>query len=146
MSSVHVDVFPHFRVAQANYWHWENHICSPLLSKVWERKVPSLMRPWTNKIIYCEMLLRKTTNYMNFSLPILSLSLRHAKIHLLIACKEYIFWVLLQCHLGAMPFLFMLNDKLSNLWHRFVALLSSFPVKMECFFYAEKILEFLNYQ
>lgn len=39
----------------------ESHL-SHLLSTVWEIKVPSIMRPWTNKIIYCEMLLRKNTD------------------------------------------------------------------------------------
>lgn len=32
------------------------------------------------------------------------------KIHLHIAYKEYILWILLQCSLAAVPFLFILND------------------------------------
>lgn len=96
----------------------ESHL-SRLLSTVWESKVPSVMRLWTNKIIYCEMLLKKDINIF-LSLCSLSLSLRHAKIHLHIAYKEYILWILSQCNLGTVTFLFMLNDKLNNLWHCFV--------------------------
>lgn len=44
-----------------------------------------------------------------------------------------------------MPFLFMLNDKLSNLQHTFVTFLFSLPVKTEFLLYAEKILELFNY-
>lgn len=55
-----VHVFSNFRGAQAKYWQWQEHICH--LNKASESKVLWIRRPWTNKIICCEMLLRKNVN------------------------------------------------------------------------------------